>query len=236
MVDMESKVTILIPTRFDSKYLIELALVTIRKYTTIPYKIIVGDAGVDKDTRQFLDAQEDIKVLNCPDPLRPKDTLVRSFDTPFGIILHDDVQIKRQGWLKERVDIMHNNPKIGILGVVSATYIYGWKRFFYRSPLYRRFFPLALMIRKEVQEELDLRWGKIPGFDTGAIAYMQFLKQKKWKFKKYKFNKDLIHIGGMTWVVRKVINNEEMLGLDKYLSRRKQMIEVIKWRLERKEY
>ena len=40
----------------------------------------------------------------------------------------------------------------------------------------------------------------------------------------------------MIWVVRKDINNEEMLGLDKYLSRRKQMIEVIKRRLERKEY
>ncbi len=233
---MEPEVTILIPTRFDSRYIVELALVTIRKYTTIPYKVVVGDAGVDEETRDFLASQSDVRVVACPDPLRPKDTLVRSFDTPFGIILHDDVQILREGWLRRRLEVMKRDPRLGILGVLAPTYIYGWRRFFYRSPLYWRFFPLVMMIRREMQEELDLWWGKIPGFDTGAIAYLQFLKQRKWRFKRYKFNRDVLHLGGMTWVIRKKVQGEKMARLDEFVRRRELMLEEIKRRLREGDY
>ena len=44
---MERKncVTILIPTKFDSRPFIDLCLRTIRKYTTISHRILIGNDG-----------------------------------------------------------------------------------------------------------------------------------------------------------------------------------------------
>ncbi|MCK4463248.1 MAG: glycosyltransferase [Candidatus Omnitrophica bacterium] len=226
---MKKEVSILIPTRFDSRYVIDLCLRSIRKYTEYPYQIIVGDAGIDEQTRQFLETQKDIRVVSCSDPIRPKDHLARVVDTPYFIILHDDVQIIRKGWLKRRVEIMERSPQIGAVGVLAYTYLYGWRRFFAFSVLNKRFFPLVLLVRKEMQDELDLFWGKIEGFDTGAIAYLQFKRQKKWKMVNYKFNNDIKHWGGMTWLMRKKICKEKTnLDLDKLVEERNEKIESIK--------
>jgi len=48
------EVTILIPTRFNNRWVLELNLKTIRKYTRYPYKIIIGDAELDEEVRDFL--------------------------------------------------------------------------------------------------------------------------------------------------------------------------------------
>ena len=52
---MNKEVSILVPTRFDSRYMIELCLETVKKYTKYPHRIIVGDAGVNEETRNFLE-------------------------------------------------------------------------------------------------------------------------------------------------------------------------------------
>jgi len=69
------EVTILIPTRFNNRWVLELNLKTIRKYTRYPYKIIIGDAELDEEVRDFLSGQNDVKVVKCPDPRSPKDNL-----------------------------------------------------------------------------------------------------------------------------------------------------------------
>ncbi len=223
------QITILIPTRFDSKPIIELCLATIKKYTLIPHKIIVGDTGVDQNTKDFLLNQNNISVVECPDPIRPKDFLARQVTTPFFIFLHDDIQILKENWLHKRLLIMQNNRHIGAMGVLSTNYTYGWQRFFTLSSLQKRFFPLGLMIKKETQDELDLFWGKIKGFDTGGIAYQQFVKQKKWRLKRYPFHHDIRHWGGLTWVIRKKIQNEtEGLNLDNFIESRDQKMNLIK--------
>ena len=61
------KVSILIPTIFDSRYIIELCIKSILKYTEYPnYEIMVGDAGVDDTTREYLlqlEAEDIIKII-----------------------------------------------------------------------------------------------------------------------------------------------------------------------------
>jgi len=228
-----AEVTILIPTRFDSRYMLRLCLLSMERHTTIPYKVIIGDTGIDQQTKEFLTdfmkTRPYIKLIECPEPkVWAKNFLARQVDTEYFMFLHDDTQIKKTGWLKHRLDIMKSNPKIGILGVVVSNFLYGWKSRIRFSVLDNRFWPLVLLVRTKTQKELDLRWYVIPGFDMGAIAYLQFKRQKKWKFKKYKFNKDVLHWGGMTWVVRKKVDNEGMKNLDSHINRREMLMEKIK--------
>lgn len=227
---MDKPVSILIPTRFNNRWSLELCLKTIRKYTDYPYKIIVGDAGADKEAIDFLNAQDDIQIVKCPDPIRPKDYLARISKTPYFVFLHDDTQILRHGWLKRRINCMEKDPRIGVIGVVVENYIYGYKRYLVFRSVDRRFFPLGMLVRKEVQNELDLVWGEIQDFDSGAIAYLQFLKQKKWRFVRYKFDHDIQHWGGMTWIFRKKLLGEKTgrLNVDNLIEAREKKVAQIK--------
>jgi hypothetical protein len=225
---MDKKVTLLIPTRFSNRWIIDLCLRTIRKYTDYPYKIIVGDAGMDRECSDFLKTQADIQTVNCPDPIRPKDHLVKFVDTPYFMFLHDDVQILKQGWLRRRIKLMESNERAGIVGVLSNNYKYGWRKIVSFSSCHKRFFPLAMLVKKVVQEELELHWGKIKGFDTGGVAYLQFLKQKKWKFIHCKFSKEIKHWSGMTWIMRKkILNDKTHLNIDALLNERNKKLELI---------
>ena len=146
---MNKEVTILIPTRFNNRWVLDLNLRTIRKYTKYPYKIIIGDAGMNIETADFLKTQKDIEIVKCPDPIRPKDYLARAVNTPYFLFLHDDVQIIRAGWLAKRISLIEKNPKNGIVGVLGNNYIYrkGLMKYLNLSPLAKRFLPLAIVDR-----------------------------------------------------------------------------------------
>ncbi|MDB4349895.1 hypothetical protein OAA99_02975, partial [Omnitrophica bacterium] len=94
MVKSKAKeVTVLIPTRFDSRYMIELCLESLKKYAQYPHKVIVGDAGVDDETRNFLECRRDIKLVKPENANLPKDSMLKYVDTPYFLFLHDDTQI-----------------------------------------------------------------------------------------------------------------------------------------------
>jgi hypothetical protein len=245
-MDKKETVTILIPTRFDSRYMIELCLETIKKYTEYPHKVIVGDAGVDAETRDFLEARKDIKLVKTDNPNLPKDSMIKFVDTPYFLFLHDDTQILQKGWLSKRVKLMERNPRNAIVGTVVASFVYGWKRRFLYKKSMRRFWPLVLLVKTDVQRELRLRWGVIAKnnedahiyrhywsdantFDTGGMAYQQFTSQKKYRFIKCKFHKEIMHFGGMTWPVKKKVNKEKAsFDIDEVINARDKKVESIK--------
>ena len=205
---MDKPVSILIPTRFNNRYLLELCILTIKKYTEQPYEIIVGNAGADKEALEYLKNQTGVKTISCPDSIRPKDYLARNVSTPYFLFLHDDAQILKAGWLKRRVDLMEKNKNTGIVGVLSTNYKYGLNKFLPHSVIEKRLFPFAMLVRKSTQDELDLFWGIVKGFDTGGLAYLQFIKQKKWKFVSCRFDKEIRHWGQMTWVIKERTKEE----------------------------
>ncbi len=251
---MKKAVTILIPTRFDSRYMLELCLETVKKYTEYPHNIIVGDAGVSEETLSFLKSRTDITVIKPKNPSLPKDSMIKYVDTPYFLFLHDDVQILKKGWLEKRVALMENNLRNAAVGPVVANFIYGWKtRFLYKNSM-RRFWPLAFLVRTDVQREFGLRWGVIrkdgseavdyqrywddvAQFDTGGMAYQQFMSQKKYKFVPCKFHKEIRHFGGMTWPIKKKIQNEKTgFDIDKTVDNRNAKMEMIKHILKIKSY
>ena len=227
----DRQVTILIPTMFDSRYIIELCLETIRKYSTYPYRIIVGNNGVDEETCAYLHIQKDIKLADIPEAHRntPKDYLASLVETDYYFFLHDDVQILRNEWLERRVKIMEERDTNAIVGETGLNYGAKFPFYIFKSRL-RRFFPMGMLVKTVAAKELNLGWGIVKDkFDTGGYAYQQFLAQKKWKFKHFPFKYDIRHFGEMTWPVKKKLKNEKTpLDLDKLIEIRKQKIELIK--------
>ncbi|MCE5335331.1 MAG: glycosyltransferase family 2 protein [Desulfobacteraceae bacterium] len=189
-------VSILIPTMFDSRYVIELCIRSIFKYTHHPdFQIIVCDAGIDKSTHEYLSELEEsgkIKLITATDAQRPKDDLVRAVDTDYYVLMHDDIRIMKMTWLENRLHLMNKNPANAIVGSIVKNYGYAGNC---RS----RFFPLGMLVKTAASRELNLVWGKQPGFDTGAIAYQTFFQQSKYKFASYKPSKDIYHFAEMTW-------------------------------------
>ena len=237
-------VTILIPTRFDSRYMLELCLETIKKYTDYPHKIIVGDAGVDDATKSFLASRKDLTIVKPEDPYMPKDSMIQYVDTPYFCFLHDDVHIMKKNWLSKRVALMEKNPKNAVVGPVVANFIYGWRSHFLYKRSMRRFWPLALLVRTDVQKELSLHWGIVMGelenFDTGGMAYQQFMKQKKYRFVPCDFRPDVRHFGNMTWLVKNKMEwekiNDKNAGTDPRWQKRDELMKTIKQILESKNF
>jgi hypothetical protein len=243
---MDKTVTILIPTRFDSRYMIELCLESVKRHTQYPYKVIVGDAGVNEETRRFLESRNDIKLVKAENPSLPKDSLIKYVETPYFLILHDDAQVMVDGWLERRVKILENRQNIGIVGPVVANFVYGWKRRFLYKRSMRRFWPLALLVKTDVQRELSLRWGVIrkddndsykylkyfghrSSYDTGGMAYQQFVCDGRYKYVKCKFHKEIKHFGGMTWPVKKKVQNEKAgFNIDIAVDNRNKKLQHIK--------
>jgi hypothetical protein len=236
------KVTILIPTAYDSRYIIELCLESIKKYTNYPYKIIVGDNGCDDCARKFLEGQTDINLVDVPQINRknPKDFLAALVKTKYYLILHDDIQILSKNWLSNRIKTMERDSSNAIVGEAVPNYHNGLrgkiKSLFKKG--YRRFLPLGLLIKTEVSEELNLKWGKVGNkLDTGGYAYQQFSVQRKYKFVRYPIKNEIRHFGAMSWPIRKIINNDNTaLDLNNLLKQRKEKIELIKLILKENRY
>jgi len=236
-MNLKKDVTILIPTRFNSRYMIELCLESVKKYTDYPHKIIVGDAGVDEETRVFLESRKDIKLVTPDNASLPKDSMIKYVDTHCFLFLHDDTQVLKRGWLDRRVALMERDQRNAIVGVVVANFVYGWKRYFLYKKSMRRFWPLVLLVKTEAQHELNLHWGVTGDFDTGGMAYNQFMSQSKYRFVSCNFKDDVKHFGGMTWPLKKKVQNEAVkFNIDTVVSERDVRLETIKKILESKRY
>ena len=128
------RVSILIPTMFDSRYILELCLKTIEKYTDyFDYQVLVCDAGIDETASGYLKGlvqQGAVRLIKATDWQRPKDDLVRAVDTPYYILMHDDVQILKHGWLTRRMKLMQRNERNAVVGSIVKNYNSQKNRFF----------------------------------------------------------------------------------------------------------
>lgn len=226
---IKGDISILIPTRFDSRYIIELCLKSINKNTDYSsYQIIVCDSDVDEETRNYLSdlaSKGEIKLIKATDPKRPKDDLANAVNTEYYILMHDDIKITKRDWLSKRLVLMNRDKNNAIVGSVVQNY-----------HNQKRFFPLGLLVKTEVSRELNLIWGKQEGFDTGGIAYQVFFSQKKYKFVPYKTTRDIYHFSDMTWPMRKYYGQEFYPNLQEKIKERDKKIELIHKMLERDTY
>ena len=222
------KVSILIPTRYDSRYIIELALKSIKRNTHYPdYEIIVCDCGVNEDTKTFLEdwaRSEKIKIITAANPVSPDDDLVNAVSSDCFVLMHDDIQILRRGWLTRRMRIMAKDKNNAIIGVVVNNYSKG-----------KRFFTLGLLVKTDVSRKLGLKWSKQNdnGLDTGGFAYQKFFAQSEFKFVAYKPSRDIRHFAKMSWPIRKVNDGQNSEAIQNVLKKREEKLESIRAVLEK---
>jgi hypothetical protein len=225
---MSHGVSILIPTMFDSRYVIEIAIKSIKRYTSYSdYKIIVADAGVDEETHAYLSGLNDITFIKATDWMRPKDDLADAVDTDYYITMHDDVRVFKDKWIENRLKLMNKDDRNAIVGTVTKNYGKD-----------KRFFPLGLMVKTSAARELGLKWGKQPdeGHDTGSLAYKTFSAQKKYKFVTYKFTKDIHHYAQMTWPKYKNESNYDKEKLARLMKERDEKMREIRHLLDTDSY
>lgn len=224
---ISGRVSILIPTMFDSRYIIELCLKSIWKNTDYPdYEIIVADSGADENTRFYLESlakENKIKLIKATDWERPKDDLARAVSSEYYLIMHDDTQVIKKDWIRRRLRLMAKDPRNVIVGTIVKNY---------RKT--NRFFPLGLLVKTAVSREIGLVWGKQPGFDTGALAHEKFFSQKKYKFVFFKMSRDIRHFSDMTWP--KYHNEQSYPGVDKKMKERERKIQLIRSILDKEAY
>jgi hypothetical protein len=194
--DEGSKVNIMLPSRFDSRLMLELCLRSIQNKTDYPdFDITVCDAGVDDDARSFLEGEAragSIRLIQATDSIRPKDDLAAAADAPFYVLIHDDTYIRRRDWLCQRMRLMLSSPANATIGRTCDNY----------KTKGSRYFPMGLLVRSAAAAEMGFKWGKQKDLDTGAIAYRTLLAQSKYRHIEYKGTCDIHHFSRMTWPKR----------------------------------
>ena len=117
--------SIIILTRNNLEYT-KMCLESIRRYTPEPHEIIVVDNGSTDGTIEYLEAQEDVKLikngLNLGFALG-NNLGLREARGEYIVILNNDTVVT-EGWLTWLINSAQSNPQVGIVGPRS-NYVVG---------------------------------------------------------------------------------------------------------------
>ncbi len=122
---VNSLTSIIILTRNNLEYT-KMCLESIRRYTPEPREIIVVDNGSTDGTIEYLEAQEDVKLikngLNLGFALG-NNLGLREARGEYIVILNNDTVVT-EGWLTRLINSAQSNPQVGIVGPRS-NYVVG---------------------------------------------------------------------------------------------------------------
>lgn len=122
---VNSLTSIIILTRNNLEYT-KMCLESIRRYTPEPHEIIVVDNGSTDGTIEYLEAQEDVKLikngLNLGFALG-NNLGLREARGEYIVILNNDTLVT-EGWLTRLINSAQSNPQVGIVGPRS-NYVVG---------------------------------------------------------------------------------------------------------------
>ncbi|MFY9302553.1 MAG: glycosyltransferase [Atribacterales bacterium] len=120
-----SLTSIIILTRNNLEYT-KMCLESIRRYTPEPHEIIVVDNGSTDGTIEYLETQEDVKLikngLNLGFALG-NNLGLREARGEYIVILNNDTLVT-EGWLTRLINSAQSNPQVGIVGPRS-NYVVG---------------------------------------------------------------------------------------------------------------
>lgn len=117
-------VTITIP-HYQTEELVKVCLRSIRKFTAMPYRVIVVDNGSADGSLAYLRSVTWITLIErTGEILRPGswahgsalDIGLANTDTEFFLALHSDVFIKREGWLDRLLAAVQQSPAVACTG------------------------------------------------------------------------------------------------------------------------
>lgn len=114
------RITIVIITYNQYEYT-KKCIESIKKFTRIPYRILIVDNASTDKTREYLKKLTDIDVIyndeNKGFPIACNQAFSKSYDD-YAIILNNDVVVT-EGWLERMVEIAEADSSIGLVGPTS---------------------------------------------------------------------------------------------------------------------
>jgi GT2 family glycosyltransferase len=117
-------VTITIP-HYQTEELVRVCLRSIRKYTAMPYRVIVVDNGSEDGSLAYLRSVTWITLIERGgEVIKPGawahgsalDIGLKHADTEFFLALHSDVFIRREGWLDRLAEPFQQSPTVACAG------------------------------------------------------------------------------------------------------------------------
>ena len=114
------EVSIILVTYNQIKYTLE-CIDSIRKYTKIPYEIILVDNASIDETVQEIEKYDDIILIKNDYNLGFPSAVNQGIKAAMGkniLLLNNDV-VLTEGWLERMLELVKSNPVIGIVGPIS---------------------------------------------------------------------------------------------------------------------
>jgi len=96
----------------------KLLINSIRKFTAVPYEIIIVDNASEDGSREWLRVQKDIKAIFNENNIghgRGLDLAIKSATYRYCLVLDVDAHLQRHGWDHDFVKLYSSNPKIKLV-------------------------------------------------------------------------------------------------------------------------
>lgn len=123
-INNETKVAIVVVT-YNALDFVKICLQSIKKYTTVPYELIVVDNASGEDLKDYLKEFSPEKLI-----LSEKNQLwaagcnqgieAISDDVTHVMLLNSDMEVRRADWLQRMLNVMESDDRIGIIGTAQA--------------------------------------------------------------------------------------------------------------------
>lgn len=130
--------------------LTRLCLRSIRKYTCLPYEVVVVDNDSQDASLEYLKSLRWIRLIERKDPTNDTsggyahaaalDLALQECRTEFFVSLHSDTVIHRDGWLEMLLEPFAGEPKMACVGGGKVELEPAWRRGLKRATDYRTFF------------------------------------------------------------------------------------------------
>lgn len=145
----------------------ELLIKSIRKFTTVPYEIIVIDNGSVTETLEWISQQKDVNILSFSKNMGHG--LSMEFATKIArfqyvCFLDVDSHIQRKNWDTDLLELYNRDKKTRMIGIEGSTW--------------RPFAPPLFFYEREFILEKDIVFNHIPGIstDTAQKSYWDILR------------------------------------------------------------
>jgi len=112
----------IIAVNVDAPEWARLLIKSIRKFTRVPYEIIIVDNGSLHENLYWLRAQKDIRLYEVGHNLGHgggADFGVQAARGRYGMVIDIDAHFQREGWDADIIALYHENPKTRIVGVIG---------------------------------------------------------------------------------------------------------------------
>ena len=114
------KVAIIVVT-YNAPEFVRLCLESVRRYTTVPYRLIVVDNASEEPTREYLRGLDGIELIaneknvlwceGCNIGLRTVGA-----DTTHVCLLNSDMEVRRADWLQRMINVLDSSEQIALVG------------------------------------------------------------------------------------------------------------------------